>query len=206
MQQRHFRITDPHAPRFTAKKFDILNAENKEFYASMKEQYPELRKYDNTEIARIVEFFNNIVAQEVVDNRNGVRLSDGLGIVVAGACRVSKETAEQNLDQYKSQQLGVPVAHNNLHSDCYVAKVKYSNDLDRHMFENHDLWMFDASRPLARAVSAQFKNGNHKNYIVFTTRQHISHLFRKQKIGKENPYSVSKKKQCLENHDEFAFN
>lgn len=204
--ERQFRVADPYAPRFTPKKFDILNSENEGFYSSMKEQHLELVKYDNREIANFVEYFNNVIAQELVDNRNGVRLSDGLGIVVAGACKLSQETAANNRDHNASEKLGMPVIHNNLHSDTYVAKVKYSNHLDRHMFTNNDMWMFDASRPLARAVAAQFKNGNHKNYIVFTSFQHVTTLFRKQKIPKENPRTAKAKQQHLDNYDEFAFN
>lgn len=204
--ERQFRVADPRAPRFLRKKFDILNATNKEFYTALKEQHPELSKYPDNEIARFIEFFNNVIAQEVVDNRNGVHLPNGLGIIVAGACKISLETSKTNTDYKTSAEVGQHVAHSNLHSDTYIAKVKYSNALDRHMFENNDLWMFDPCRALARAVSAQFKNGNHRNYITFTTRQHIAHLFRKQKIAKENPRAVYAKKQQLDNYDEFAFN
>jgi len=205
-QQREFRILDPRAPKFVPKRLDILNVRNKEFYDTLKEQYPELNIYTNLQINKIVDYFNNVIAQEVINNRNGVRLSEGLGIIVAGACKISKETASNNQDYNTSRKLGVSVPYNNLHSENYIAKVKYTNELDRHMFQNHDLWMFDACRNLSRAVATQFKNGNYKNYIVFTSRQHIAHLFRKQKIGKENVRLVTKRKEMLDNYDEFAFN
>jgi hypothetical protein len=170
----------------------------------MKEQYPELDKYSNKEISKIIEHYNKRLAQEVINNRNGLKLPDGLGIVVAGACRISRKSAAENIDFKTSDELGQTVIHQNLHSDEYIAKIKYSNELDRHMFDNHHLWFFDACRPLTRTVAAEFKNGNHKNYIVFTTRQHISHLFRKQKIEKVSTWSQRKKEKRLEEHDEFA--
>lgn len=203
---------DLRAPRFRPDRFDILNGnayqteENRHFFTSMKKQFPELEKYSDGDIAKCIEYLNHKTAQEVVNNRNGVRLSDGLGIIVAGACKIKTETAANNLDHIASAEHGTAIPHTNLHSDVYIAKVKYSNDLDKHMFDNHHMWAFDAERKLARTVSAEFKNGNHKNYIVFTTYQHIAHLFRKQKIGKDNVKTENKRKQQLDQYDEFAFN
>lgn len=205
-QTRQFRVADPHAPRFVTKKYDILVLKNKDFYRRLKEQYPELKQYNNSEILRFIEHTNNAIAQEVIDNRNGVRLSDGLGIVVAGACQLSEKAMAKNRDYKTSALLGEHVSHTNLHSDCYVAKVKYTSELDGHMFDNHKLWMFDPSRPLARAVSAQFKNGNHKDYIVFSPMTRMSTIFRKQKPLKESARAESKRKTRLDTYDEFAFN
>jgi len=202
--KKQYTPTDPHIPKFRWKRFDILNNSNKDFYAAMKQQYPELDKYSNKDISKIIEHYNKRLAQEVINNRNGLKLPDGLGIVVAGACRISRKSAAENIDFKTSDELGQTVIHQNLHSDEYIAKIKYSNELDRHMFDNHHLWFFDACRPLTRTVAAEFKNGNHKNYIVFTTRQHISHLFRKQKIEKVSTWSQRKKEKRLEEHDEFA--
>lgn len=203
----HYRIADPHSPRFLKKRFDILNSTNRAFYSGMKKQCPDLVKYHNSDIAKCIEIFNKRIAQEVTSNRNGVRLSDGLGIIVAGACKVSRETSRNNIDHAASALLNTPVMHQNLHSNGYVFKIKYSNDLDKHMFDNHNMWCFEPDRPFSRKMSAIFKTENGwKNYIVFTTRQHIAHLFRKQKIPKESVISFENKKKRLEEYDEFAIN
>lgn len=206
------RFSDPHAPRHRIKAFDVLNSANRRFYKGMKKQYPELLKYSNADIARCVKLFNVTIANEVHDNRNGVRLTDGLGIIVAGACRVAQDIIDKkvpntNIDHKKSEELGVPVTHHNMHSDVYIAKIKYSNEMDKHMFQNHDMWMFDACRNLSRSVSAEFKAGNHGRYIMFNTYEHIAHLFKKPKIERDrnNDKKQAYKQQKLEEYDEFAF-
>lgn len=205
------RFSDPHAPRFRRPGTDILTTNNREFYSSMKEKHPELSKYSNTDIAKCIKLFNTRIANEVVTNRNGVRLFEGLGIIVAGTCKlpndvIDKKVVNTNFDHHASEKLGVPVTYQNLHSDTYIAKVKYSNEVDKHMFENYDLWMFDACRNLTRAVSAEFKQGNHSNYITFNTYEHIAHLFRKQKIDKDRGGLENFRKKKLDEYDEFAFN
>lgn len=206
MSLEQYTPADLNAPRYRPARFDILVLSNKSFYTSMKKQYPGLAKYSNGEIAKCIEFFNNAAAKEIINNRNGIRLSDGLGIIIAGSCKVSQDTANKLVDYSKSKELGVKVLHNNLHSDNLVAKVKYSNEVDGHMFTNHNMWTFDPSRNLARAVSEQFKNGNANNYIHFTTRKHISHLFRKVKIHKYQKDTVNLYNNLLDNHDEFDLN
>jgi len=208
--KKNKRFSDPHAPRFRAEAVDLLATTKPKFFSAMKKQHPELKKYSNSDIAKCIKLFNIRIGNEVVSNRNGVRLSEGLGIIVAGACRlpqdvIDKKVANTNIDHNMSEKLGVLVTHQNLHSDMYIAKVKYSNEIDRHMFDNYDLWMFDGCRNLTRAVAAEFKQGNHNNYIMFNTYEHIAHLFRKPKIERESGNTQVLKKQRLEEHDEFAF-
>lgn len=204
------RFSDPHAPRFRPKTVDVLAPHNRKFFSDMKKQYPNLKKYKNSDIAKCIKTFNIRIANEVVGNRNGVRLSEGLGIIVAGACRIPKDAIKGNIpnvnfDHKASAELGVPVPYQNLHSDMYIAKIKYSNEIDKHMFPNHDLWMFDACRNLTRALSAEFKAGNHNNYIIFNTFQHIAHLFRKPKINRQTGNVHKLQQERLDNYDEFAF-
>lgn len=199
------RFSDPCAPRFRVKAFDVLATANRSFYADMKKEHPKLEKYNNVDIAKCIKLFNIRIANEVVNNRNGVRLSEGLGIIVAGLVKM-RESRPDDIDHITSEKLGKPVYYQNLHSDNLIIKIKYSNEIDKHMFENHDLWMFEACRNLSRAVSAEVKNGNYNNYIIFNTYQHIAHLFRKQRIEREKVKGSSKfKQQKLEDHDEFAF-
>lgn len=204
MEQVQFKKADPKAPRFRPEAFDILNRDNRTFYAEMKKQHPALKKYSNTDIAKCIKLFNMRIAGEVINNRNGVRLPDGMGLVVLGAYKIPEVTGPP--DPVASAALGVTVPHSALHSDSYIAKIKYTNDVDRHMFDNHDLWMFDACRALTRAASAEFKAGNHTRYIVFSTYEHIAHLFRKQKIAKDDGRAEGRKQKRLDEYDEFAFN
>src|SRR4029078_6608587 len=116
---RPYRKPNLKAPRFGKKKFDILNSLNKDFYKALKSRYPEFNKYSNYQISKFIETFNKRIAQEVIDNRNGVRLPEGLGFVIAGICKISKKTAENNIDYGTSNKLGVAVRHINTHSEQY---------------------------------------------------------------------------------------
>lgn len=207
METVHYNnIPDLHAPKFIAKRFNLLNErKHREFFDNMKKKYPQLMKYTNVEISAYVEVFNRRISQEVVTNRNGVRLPEGLGIIIAGACKVSKKTADKKIDYGTSMKLGYPVPYLNLHSDGYVAKVKYSN-FDNFIdggFENNNMWAFRACRALERGVSAEFKKGNHKNYVVLNTYHHISTLFREPKIKKD--VAGERRDDKLKKYDEFAF-
>lgn len=202
----NYKKSDPKAPRFRREETDLLNAGNKEFFADMKKRHPELAKYGNGDIAKCIKLCNVALANQVVHNRNGIKLPEGLGVVIAGACKVPDKTAEKNINVEVRNKTGIEVPHSNIHSDGYVAKVKYSSEVDKYMFPNHDFWVFDPGRPLSRALSAEFKKGNHLNYIVFSTYTHISHLFRPDKIRKEDAKAVERKKEKLDNYDEFAFN
>lgn len=198
-----YTAPDLHAPRFRPEVFDILNGWRAPFYKELKTKHPELAVYTDVQIKQIIRTFNERIAIEVINNRNGVRLAEGLGIIVTGACKVSEKTAKNNTDQKTSHELGVKVPHQNLHTDKYVFKIKYTNELERYMFPNNKLWCFDAGRDLTRTIAAEFKKENGwQKYIVFTTKQHISHLFRKNKL---RVIDNSAAKQNLENHDEFAF-
>ena len=199
-----FRVLDPSAPRFNKDRFNIAHRDNSNFYRKLKETYPELKQYSNTQIGQFIKAINKRVAQEVIDNRNGVKLPEGLGIIVGGACKLNPETAMKNIDHATSRKLGKKVYYQNQISDQFVAKIKYSNELDKHMFDNYNMWCFDADRNLARAISNEFKKeGGYKKYIVFTTKQHIAHLFRKTRINKANRKAQVMKEIGLAEHNEF---
>lgn len=201
---RQYRPNDPYAPKYTKGKFDLMHYGNREFYTAMKKQHPELKKYTNVQLRKFIDVYNTRIATEVINNRNGVQLPEGLGIIVTGACKLAKNTADNNIDIKLSAELGKPVTHQNLHTDQYVFKIKYSNDLDKYFFRNNYMWCFDADRKLTRKIAAEFKKTDGwKKYIVFTTKQHIAHLFKKPKLDvpKENP----DKGRLLSEHNEFAF-
>jgi len=199
MEMKKYNKPDLYAPRFMIKKFDILKLKNKKFYISMKKQYPELEKYTNSEIRRCIEFMNERISKEVLTNRTGVSLPYGLGIILVGACKLK----DNIIDNPLSGEVGVAVANSNLHSDTLVAKVKYSNYLESHLFDNNHMWEFKPCRKLSRAVSAEFKKGNHGNYITFDPFQRVSTLFRKPKISEEKKSKA--KENSLDDYDEFAF-
>jgi hypothetical protein len=201
----HTVVSDPRAPRFVPEKFDILNLENKDFYQNMKKVHPNLAKYNNVDIGKCINILNKQVANEIIINRDGIKLPEGLGIVIAMACKLSDKYKKKNIDTNILSKTGDVNIQNNLHSDNFVAKIKYTTEIDKHMFENHDLWCWESCRPLMRSISDEFKKGNHINYAVSTTYTHMAQLFRKTKIKKEDGKKIEYKKKQIDNYDEFAF-
>lgn len=199
-----FIIADPLAPRFTKERYDPIAENNTAFFNRMKKAHPELKKYSNREIVRYIKAINKRISKEIIDNRNGVRLPEGLGVIVAGCVKLNSVTTSKNIDYGTSKKVGKLVPYQNHNSNQYVAKIKYTNEMDRHMFENHEMWCFDAARPLCTALSDEFKKeGGYKKYILFTTKQHIAHLFRKTKIQKVNRLAQKMKDIGLAAHNEF---
>lgn len=199
-----FIKADPRAPRFIKEKYDPLKETNTSFFKRLKKAHPELKKYSNREIGRYIKAVNLRVSKEVIENRNGVRLPEGLGIIVAGACKLNNDSLKKNIDYATSQKLGKIVYYQNQSSDQFIAKIKYSNEMDKHMFDNHEMWCFDACRPLCAALSKEFKKeSGYKKYIVFTSKQSIAHLFRKTKIQKVNKVGQELTKINLAAHNEF---
>src|ERR1700742_414018 len=96
-----YRVFDPKAPRIVRKRYNILS--EKSFYKKLKLQYPELEKYKNTQIRQYISNFNKRISDEVIENRTGVKLMSGLGIIVIGGCKLSPETAKKNVDHKASR-------------------------------------------------------------------------------------------------------
>lgn len=197
-----FRVPDGKAPKFLKKRFDILR--DKHFFSSVKETYPELGQYTDSALAKFIESTNKRLGKEIIENRNGVRLPEAFGIIVAGACKISSETAKRNIDYGASNKEGRVILHSNQTSDDYISKVKYSNASEYQPFRNNYMWCFDACRPITRALAKVFKQeGGYKKYIVFTTRQHIGHLIRPTKPAKVTKEYIAHKKRHLDKHNEF---
>jgi hypothetical protein len=199
-----YRIFDPKAPRVVKERYNILM--EKSFYKDLKDEYPELKRYTNIQIRKFIENFNKRIVDEAIENRAGVKLMSGLGLIVIGGCKLTPETAKKNIDHAASRKYNKRIYYQNNHTDKYVGKVKYSSEAERYYFPNHHFWCFDATRPFYEKVSEQFNDPDGwKKYIVFTKNQHISHLFRKQKIYKEKKVHVDNRKRRLEQFSEFSF-
>lgn len=200
--EKNYTDIDLNAPRARKKYFDVAASANRGFYKTLKQKYPNLKKYSNAEIQDFIISFNKRIAQEVIDSKDGVRLFEGLGIIIAGACKISPHKEKQNFNHGLSKQLGKTVVHSNDETDKHIAKIKYTFFRDAHMFTNYKLWCFSPDRSLSRAVSEEFKKpGGYLKYILFSKNKYISHLF-----NQKQKYAISIKKDKvvdLENYNEF---
>lgn len=185
MERKQFKAPDLHAPRARKKPPDLLSDPQKDptgFFAKMKQMHPHMQQYTNKQIAGWIEEHNKLLAQEIIDNRMGIKLPFGLGRIITGICKLTDKTARQNIDYKTSKSIGVQVPYNNAHSFGYIAKVYHTAYLYRCKFKNHRLWHFKPCRKLSRAVSAVVNNGDFKKYIYFTKDFTPAKLFSKPKI------------------------
>lgn len=183
-----YKAPNLHAPRTRDIARDFLSYPAKDYYgffARLKEQHPQLAKYSNQKIALWITAYNKAMAKAVVENRDGVQLPERIGYVVTGICKPTPTTASNNIDFAASKRLGANVHYRNAHTNGYIAKIYYTNNVPRCRFTNHNLWTFKPVRALTRAVSAVMKeNAGYTKYPRFTKKYTVSAYYDKTKLAR----------------------
>ena len=207
-----YKKPDLHAPRNRKQVKDFLSRPDKDpfkFFARLKQQNPELKKYTNKEIGGWIMAFNKQMADEVANTRHGVILPQGLGKVQTGVCKPTEVTAANNIDYATSQKLGFQVHYSNSHTDGFLAKIRYFNNMPRCRFKKYHKWRFKPCRALKKAVSTVMKKDTgYKQYFPFSQRVSATGVFNKTK--RQRPDWRKRKQEALEalsnsNYDEFCF-
>lgn len=168
-----FKNPDLNAPRYRPKRPNLLN---KEFCTEFRERYPEYSSLSDKAIKDKVKFINQIIADAITTERDGVELPQKLGYIFIGSCPAKKSS---NIDYASSRKLGVNVQFQNWNTDNNVSKIFYTNTESRYHFKFCHLWAFKGSRELRKAVSEAFKE-NWMNYVRVDNYKLISRLFRKE--------------------------
>ena len=205
--KRPYKKPDLHAPRNRNIPPDYLAYPKEDrhgYFTRLKQQYPHMAKYSNSQIAGWIEDYNKQMAHEIVTNPKGLILPEGLGFIVVTARVIPKGIANNNIDFAASNKAGVVVTHNNYHSAQYVADIKYTNNIRRYKFTNHQYWTFKPIRALKRAVSSEFKRGQIFKYLLYTKWHRISDIFHKHKAPRPD-WRAIKRENFLKTYDEFAF-
>gem|GEM_PF-2156030 len=209
---KHFNKPNLNAPRHRDQAKDFLAYPNKDpygFFARLKQQNPELEKYSNREIGGWITAFNKQMADEVANTRHGVILPQGLGKVQTGVCKPTEVTASNNIDYAASQKLGFQVHYSNSHTDGFLAKISYFNNMPRCRFKKYYQCRFKPCRALSRAVSKVMNTDTgYKQYFPFSQRVSATGVFNKTK--RQRPDWRKRKQEALEalsnsNYDEFSF-
>lgn len=167
-----FNKPDLNAPRFRKKRISLLTPS---FFSKVREKHPTL---ENKTIRSIIETFNSIVTDTVVNERDGVELLEQLGYMFIGTCPRSKKHLHVNAKT--SKELGVKVHHQDPESDGYTAKIFYTNFETKYQFKFHDLWGFSSSREFSRKVAHTYPN-QWKKYIMVDNKLQVSRLYRKSR-------------------------
>jgi hypothetical protein len=167
-----------------------------ELVEKFKVKFPEHSEVSSKEYKGIISEFNGMLAQGMIDNRDGVELPEGLGFIFMGSCPATKE---QNIDIAKSMEYGVIVNHKNWDSDNKLMKIFYTNQASKYPFSNKQVWAFKAVRQVRKQASDAYKK-NWPKYIVVDNQKKISRLFAK---FKKRDYILAEGVKVPEGYNEF---
>lgn len=190
MVKKEYKEPDVKGPRFRQKGISIVdNAFLKEF----KEKYPKYKDLTVPEINKIMKKYNETVWKEVIENRDGVQLPEGVGILFIATC---KSPLRQNIDFAKSKKYGVTVTNKNWETDGRLAKIFYTNYNTSFRFQNRECWGFIACREFKRTVAKVYPE-NWNLYVQVEPTKKLRDKYKKK------VYSEKMNKEKLENYNEF---
>ena len=189
---RQCKKPDLNAPRYRPKK---LNFTNVEFYNRFIQEHPKYANVTADKFKEVINSFNSKIWETVIENRDGVELTEQLGYLFIGTCPRKKS----NVDFSKSKEHGVIIQHQNWESDNYAAKIFYTNYETKYRFKHHEMWGFSGIRNFKRTV-AQTYPVNWKKYVMVDNLVRISRIFRKEKYKE---FLKNETLDLLNNYDEF---
>jgi nucleoid DNA-binding protein len=161
------KAPDVKAPRYRTSQKTLIN---NELLNKVKEKTNLAHDLDYRAFERIIKTFNKKIADEVIHNRNGVELMNGLGRIFVGTCKSPKK---KNIDIPQSIKIGVIVHHKNWETDGHLAKIFYSNSSNKYKFKHNQVWKYTPGRILKRELSPYYKD-NWEKYIKVESDKQIN--------------------------------
>ncbi len=192
---KSYRKPDLKAPRFRAKRLNLLNAA---FYDAFREENPKFDYLTDKDIKKIISAVNGKTWQTVIDERDGVELPEQLGYIFIGSCPAKKV----NNDYKTSSELQQLIQHRNWKSDSYLAKIFYTNYGSKYKFAFSRLWGFKPARQFSRSVGQTYPD-QYLKYLVVDNKQYINEMFKKRSY---KLYREEIESEMLKSYDEFDFN
>lgn len=173
MSNKPYKAPNVTAPRYREKVYGLLNSKLLEEFKEKNSRHKDLTIQHFTEI---VKTFNDEVWKEVIENRDGVELPDGIGFLFIASTPASKH--KNNIDFKESARLGITVHNKNWETDNRLAKIMYSNYHAKYRFPFREIWGFQAVRQFKRSVAQTFPE-NYNRYVHLTDTKRVSDLFNK---------------------------
>lgn len=182
-------------PRFRQTAMGLLNSD---VYSEFSKKHPEHSKYTQEHFEKIINTYNGMLQDVIINEREGVELPEGLGYIFIGSC---KPTIKENVDISKSLQVGKKVMNRNLATDGYVCKIFYTNYEGKFRFAHRNLWKFKGARHFTRTLSKVYREEWPK-YIVIEEYMKISSLVRKYQQD-ERRRKITENQTLSDNYKEF---
>jgi hypothetical protein len=190
---KEFNKPDVKASRYRPEVYNVLN---KKFFDKFKEKYSKYKDLDNTKLRLVIKRFNELIADAVIEKRDGIQLPEQIGWLFIGACETSKK---QNTDFAKSNKYGVRVTNNNWNTDGRLAKIFFTNYAPKHRIKNREFWSFVACRNFKRSVAKSFSE-NWNNYIVIDSTKKLKLNYKKEQIKNK---IIANQSYDLKSYNEF---
>lgn len=170
---------------------------NNSFYTDLREKYPTLKKYSDTEIRDHIIGFNEVLRETLLDHRDGIVLPEHIGNLFIATYKPTPD--RRPIDRANTIKYGKIINYHNRHSEGYTGWVYYTYNLEKYNFTNCKLWKFSPCRTLRDKMCKEFKAG-WKKYIIMPGLKFI-HSFIRSYWKKE----MIKRRLggLLANYDEF---
>lgn len=192
-----FRKPDLNQPRYRveAKQADSVN-----FYKALCKKVPGATALGINKTRAIIKEFNELIAQYIMENREGVELPESLGYMFVATC---KSKPKDNIDYHKSKLYGVKVSHKNWETDGALGKIVYTNYNSKYKFKDSSMWGFKPARKFKRAVSKYYIE-NWKMYMELNRNEKVSALI--QQMVKTRDARIKFAVDAMKTYNEFDFN
>ena len=168
------RKVDLNAPRYRVKRYNTVGID---WINDIKNHNDCLVK-DKNKIKNILVATNKMIAQSIIDFRDGIELPEQLGYMFLGTCQPK---IRKNVDFKTTKDYLKVIQHRNWESDNYLAKIFYTNYETKYKFKFNDMWGFKACREFTAEVGRTYPE-NWKKYIQVDHTLKISRLYRKSKV------------------------
>ena len=183
-------ILDYTAPRHRPDSRQIFTTQ---FFKKFFKQHPEFKeldeKYTIQEKKEFIKFFNECLGDIAIENRDGVKLPEGLGFIYLGTLKTKTK-----INNKLSNEVGYNINYTNNHSDGKLLKITYSSRPKSYNFENKELWSFKKAHTFKEKASKAFKDNWNKymaldDFRAVEARQ--SEFYRRENVDQD--YIIKKK-------------
>lgn len=193
--EKTFKQPDLKAPRYRVERLTNLNLA---FYKRFIKKFPKYKHLTQKEVNNIIKTFNRNIWKNVIIERDGVELPEGLGYLFVGSCPAAVK--KNNINKKVSEEYKLQIKHRNFESDSFIAKIFYTNYANKYKFKLRQVWMFKGCREFTREVSAEYRE-RWKSYIQVDSYMHINKLYNKYKV---KDLAIKYTAKPTEDYNEFA--
>lgn len=174
------------------------------FYNDLKEKYPQLKKYKDSQISNHIKGFNLFVAKTIVSERDGVMLPANMGLVMIAT--MGKFT--EQVDPVKSNELGKIAYYKNDHSEGYGGGLYYSTTqitegktTAEKMYANCEYWYMSTTKILKGMIANAYRTDWKFFHMIPKSRRYVDMNSSYQKKLKMKKVI----KEIKDTYDEFDF-